>query len=124
MSVLDYLMQVKQVPCWDRTPAIKDDEIDELIRQESGESCKIELTFPDCPTCSNMSNGKCPYADKCKVVSVGDERHGIPTHWCEVMQFDHTKLCKGCGNIASWNSYFGGWYCSFCGVIDRPKNGR
>lgn len=31
MTVFEFLMNVKQIPYWDRTPAISDDELDKLI---------------------------------------------------------------------------------------------
>ena len=36
------------------------------------------------------------------------------------------KICK-CGSLASWNSYFGGYYCHNCGLIledGLPDGGR
>lgn len=30
-------------------------------------------------------------------------------------------ICKKCGNIASYNSYFGKYYCSVCGEYFLPK---
>lgn len=33
-------------------------------------------------------------------------------------------ICKWCGHLASWNSYFGAYYCSMCGdyfVPDVPQ---
>ena len=30
-------------------------------------------------------------------------------------------LCKKCGNLASYNSYFGAYYCSTCGEYFQPQ---
>ena len=32
MTVLEFLMDVKRIPYWDRTPAISDSELDKLIK--------------------------------------------------------------------------------------------
>lgn len=29
--------------------------------------------------------------------------------------------CQQCGQLASWNSYFGAFYCSMCGNYFHPK---
>lgn len=31
------------------------------------------------------------------------------------------KICKACGGIAEWNSYFGGITCTRCGFVEKPK---
>lgn len=31
------------------------------------------------------------------------------------------KLCKKCGGIAEWNSYYGGVTCTRCGYVDIAK---
>ena len=30
-------------------------------------------------------------------------------------------LCKKCGHLASYNSYFGAYYCSVCGEYFQPQ---
>lgn len=31
------------------------------------------------------------------------------------------KICKECGGIAEWNSYYGGITCTRCGYVEKPK---
>lgn len=31
------------------------------------------------------------------------------------------KICKECGGIAEWNSYYGGITCTRCGYVEIPK---
>ena len=32
------------------------------------------------------------------------------------------KICTRCGNLTSYNSYFGCYYCTNCGKLDAVKN--
>lgn len=32
------------------------------------------------------------------------------------------EICKKCGGIAEWNSYFGGITCTRCGYTEKPKS--
>ena len=31
------------------------------------------------------------------------------------------EICKKCGGIAEWNSYYGGITCTRCGHVEKPK---
>lgn len=31
------------------------------------------------------------------------------------------KLCKKCGNLMGYNSYFGGYYCTSCGKLEVQR---
>ena len=33
MTILEFLMDVKRIPYWDRTPAVSDDDLEDLINQ-------------------------------------------------------------------------------------------
>ena len=30
------------------------------------------------------------------------------------------EICKKCGGIAEWNSYYGGITCTRCGYVEKP----
>ena len=54
---------------------------------------KYETTFPDCPTCGNMTNGDCIYKDLCFVMLDNDGiRVGIPSEHKEGQPIRATKL--------------------------------
>lgn len=31
------------------------------------------------------------------------------------------KICKQCGKLAGYNSYFGGYYCTSCGNLEKTS---
>lgn len=70
MSIVEFLKLVKWIPCHDRTPAILDKELDELILQaERGHGCWIpvdekEDTF-DCSVCDAMVQKRHNFCPKC-----------------------------------------------------------
>ena len=34
------------------------------------------------------------------------------------------KICKKCGQLMNYNSYFGGYYCASCGLLETDKELR
>lgn len=61
---------------------------------------EYETTFPDCPTCMNMTNGDCIYKDLCFVMLDNDGiRVGIPSEHKEGQPIMATKLY---GSIIPW----------------------
>ena len=34
------------------------------------------------------------------------------------------KICKECGQLMNYNSYFGGYYCASCGLLETDTRQR
>ena len=39
----------------------------------------------------------------------------------QISWWSSVEICKKCGGIAEWNSYYGGVICTRCGHVEKPK---
>ena len=80
MKIVEFLKAVRNIPYWDRCPAISDEELDRLIEQVEPADCVVTGTWIgrfnrveigshqkvfDCSVCQKTEFYKHPYCPRC-----------------------------------------------------------